>query len=150
MSAPAEAPGSRAARVRSEIRDTLARLAHLADLGDPREYAACFAEDALWEVSAGAELPIPPAALRGRDAILAGAIERRAAGVQGPGTFTAHAVSTTSVEIDGSRAVARSLFMFYTGLDGAPALAAVGRYTDVFAEQPDGAWLLAHRSITRE
>lgn len=141
--------GARGALVDAEVRNALARIAWLADQGTPEEYATCFTEDAVWELTAGAELPIPPATVCGRAAILSGAIERRAQGVQGPGTFTAHAVSTTSVEFDGRSAMARSLFMFYTHLDTAPRLSAVGRYADRFSEAADGTWLLAHRSITR-
>ena len=134
----------------AEIRNLLARIARLADLGTPEEYLACFSDNPTWELTQAAGLPIPPALITGKQTILEGVLERRAAGVQGPGTFTAHAVSTTSIEIEGGEARALSLFMYYTGINGTPQLAAVGRYDDTLVRNDSGAWVLHRRVITRE
>lgn len=131
------------------IRNALERIAHLADLGTPEEYLECFTDDAVWGLSSAAGLPIKETVLQGRNAIYEGVMDRRRVGVQGPGTYTAHAVSTTSFEVDGDTARVRSLFMYYTGINTMPELAAVGRYSDTFERADDGRWLLSHRNITR-
>lgn len=132
------------------IRNLLARIAYLADHGTPEAYLECFSEDAVWQLSATGGLPVQPTRLAGKAALLQGVIERRAAGFQGPGTFTAHAISTTSIQLGDAHATAQSLFMYYTGIDGTPTLAAIGRYADTLVADQAGAWLLTHRIITRE
>lgn len=137
-----------ATAARAAITTAIARLAQLADDGDPVEYAAIFTEDAVWELRPGGNVPIAPSRVEGRAAILAAVHQRRAEGVQGPGSHTAHSVSTTSIAVEAHRAVAKSLLTFYVGLDATPQLRAITRYTDTFAQQPGGEWLLAHRIIT--
>ena len=68
-----------------EIRNTIARIALSTDLGDLEEYAACFAEDAHFEmrVEPGQPTVVPPT--KGRAAILASSKKRRASGTSGPG-----------------------------------------------------------------
>lgn len=78
-------------------------------------------------------LPVNPNRLAGKVALLQGVIERRSSDFQGPGIFTAHAISRTSMQIDEAKATTQSLFMYYTDLDGTPKLVAVGPYTDAFA-----------------
>lgn len=133
----------------TQIRNLLTRTAYLADQGTLEEYLTCFAPDAIWELTQAEGLPIPPSTLRGQSAILESVAERRSNGVQGPGTFTAHALSTTTVTINGSTATAHSLFMFYSGINATPELVAVGRYTDTLTKDHTKTWLLQHRKITR-
>lgn len=146
---PSNAAAHTAASV--EITEALARIAYLSDLGTPEEYIDCFSETPTWELGQAAGLPIPAATIVGRDDILRGVRERRASGVQGPGSYTAHAISTTSVTLrDDETAEARSLFCYYTGINATPTLAAVGRYHDTFVKGHAGLWVLHHRVITRE
>lgn len=137
-----------AAVARSEITVQIARLAQLADTGEPEEYAAIFTEDAIWELRPGGNVPIAPARVEGRAAILAAVHQRRGEGVQGPGSNTVHTVTTTSIQVADDQAVAQSVLTFFTGLDATPQLRAITRYTDTFAQQADGEWLLEHRIIT--
>ena len=132
------------------IREVLARIARLADVGSPEDYLDHFTDDATWELASAEGLPLTPTIITGRQALLEGVLERRRLGLQGPGTFTAHAVSTTSVDVRGGEASAHSLFMYYTGMNGTPTLAAIGRYEDTFVRSETGEWLLRYRKITRE
>lgn len=134
---------------RSEIVDLIARVARLADSGTPEEYIACFADDPIWELAQAQGLPLDPQVVRGREAILAGVLERRAAGVQGPGTHTIHAVQRTTVQVTGETARAASIFLYYTQSDQTPQLAALGQYDDTLVRE-NGQWLLAKRVIRRD
>ena len=79
------------------IRNLLARLAQLADDGELAEYIQCFSDDAVWGGSGFGEK-------KGRDEIMAGAVERRASGTSGPGTHTRHVITTTAVSLQGEAA----------------------------------------------
>jgi len=122
------------------IRNTIARLALLADQGDLDEYIEHFTEDALWE--------FPDAARRGRSDILAGAAERRAGGMTGPGTNTRHVITTVAVDVDGTdKANADSYFLFFQKTTTTPTVFNMGWYHDTFIRQ-GGRWRLATRRIT--
>jgi len=84
-----------------EIRNVIARLAQLADTvpdEDLGDYMAMLTEDACWVVVA--DTVVPAQERRGQAEILAGVRERRAAGIQGPGTHQRHVVSTQVVEFE--------------------------------------------------
>lgn len=134
---------------RQEIAMLLARIAHLADAGDPEEYLLCFTADAVWDLADAADLPMDVQTITGRDAVRAGVHERRAAGIQGPGTHTRHDVSSIVVDVDGDQAVARSYFRYYRDTDRIPSLVAMGAYSDTFVRGTSG-WLLQRRTISRE
>lgn len=134
----------------SEIRNLLAKIANLADTGTPEEYIECFSEEPTWELTAATGLPIPATVITGRDNILKGVLERREANLQGPGSYTAHAISTTSINVINSSAQASSLFMYYTNINETPRLVAVGRYQDSLLRDTAGKWVLHRRVITRE
>ncbi len=123
----------------TQIRNLIARIAHLADTGDAREYGGCFTLDARWDM--------PGAPRRGRADIIAGSHQRRAAGDIGPGSATRHMVGTISVDVHGDTARARSYFQFFVQTTTTPQLRLVGQYDDQFIRSPDG-WLLDHRRIT--
>jgi len=125
----------------AEIRNLLARLAQLADEGGLDDYLACFTEDATW---GGVGFP----ERKGHAEILAGARERRATGTAGPGSRTRHLLSTSVVEVDGDRARARSIFLFYRDTKTAPQLDRMGVWEDGFARTRDG-WKLASRTISQ-
>jgi uncharacterized protein (TIGR02246 family) len=123
-----------------EVRNVIARIALLADQGDLDEYLDQFTEDAVWDLPGGPR--------RGRADIRAGADERRAGGVTGPGSATRHVITTVSVQVDGpDGATADSYFLFFQHTTTAPTLFNMGHYHDTFARQGDR-WRLARRAIT--
>lgn len=122
-----------------EIRNLVARLAQLADMGDLNEYVSLFTDDASWEM--------PGAPRRGRADIMAGAQDRRSSGTTGPGSNTRHVISTLSVRSDGSdEATSDSYWLFYGNTTTAPAVQLMGHYHDTLRRQPEG-WRLARREI---
>ena len=121
------------------IRNVVARLAQLADDGDLEEYAGLFADDARWEM--------PGSAIEGRENLLAGAIERRAAGTVGPGSNTRHVITTQAVAVDGDEAASDTYWQFWVNTATEPSVALFGTYRDRFIRTGDG-WKLAHRSIS--
>ena len=127
----------------AEIRNLVARMAHLADSGDLDEYITLFTDDAVWRMPGGA-------AKEGRDDILAGAHERRRTGMQGPGTHTRHVNTTLWVRLEGpDDAVAGSYYLFLENTSTAPAIRSTGRYEDRFRRTADG-WKMAHRNIVQD
>ena len=133
---------------RQEIAMLLARIAQLADAGDPEEYVRCFTADAVWDLTDATDLPMDVQTIVGRTELLAGVLARRNAGIQGPGTHTRHDISSIAIEVDGDEASARSYFRYYRGADGIPTLTAMGVYDDAFVRDVSG-WLLSHRVISR-
>lgn len=123
----------------AEIRNVVARVALLADEGDLEEYVDLFADDALWEM--------PGSAIQGRENLLAGAIERRAAGTVGPGSNTRHVITTQAVAVDGDEAVSDVYWQFWVNTASEPSIALFGRYRDRLV-RTDGGWKLAHRAIS--
>jgi 3-phenylpropionate/cinnamic acid dioxygenase small subunit len=137
-----------AADADAEIRSLLARIAQLADTGDLDEYLTLFADDAVWAMPDNPSLGMPASEKRGIGEIRAGAEERRAGGVQGPGTNTRHVLTTTAVFVESDdRATARSYFMFFGSTASQPVLRNMGQYDDVLVRGERG-WQLAHRTIT--
>jgi ketosteroid isomerase-like protein len=125
-----------------EIRNLLARLAHLADYGDLDVYITMFTDDAIWERAGDRR--------QGVADILSGAQERRASGLQGPGTHSRHMNTTLWVHVDGSdEAEAHSYFLFVQHTDATPSVGMVGHYHDTLRRTADG-WKLAHRRIIVE
>ena len=124
-----------------EIRNLVATLALMADRASDDElpdYAALFTEDAHWEM--------PGSPIDGREAILAGARSRRAAGTQGPGTGTRHVVTNHRVAVDGDTADGEAYFFLVASADPAPIRVA-GHYRDEYRRTPDG-WKMARRVIS--
>lgn len=126
-----------------EIRNVVARLAHLADSSGPDdldEYLELFTEDASWEM--------PGSDRRGRADILEGARERRRNGQQGPGTNTRHVITTQAVRFEGAdTAVSDAYFLLAAETTTTPTIRVVGHYHDVFRREAGG-WKLARRQIT--
>jgi uncharacterized protein (TIGR02246 family) len=132
----------------AEIRTVLARIAQLADTGDLDEYVTLFTDDAVWAMPDNPSLNMPASEKRGIGEIRAGAEERRAGAVQGPGTDTRHVLTTTAVFVESDdRATARSYFQFYVDTTSQPTLRNMGQYDDVLVRSERG-WQLAHRTIT--
>jgi 3-phenylpropionate/cinnamic acid dioxygenase small subunit len=131
------------------IRSVLARIAQLADTStDLDDYLALFTEDAVWGMPANPALDLPANQKHGRAEIRAGAEERRASGIQGPGTNTRHILTTTSVNVESDdRATARSYYLFVDSTTTTPTIRTVGQYDDVLVRGAQG-WQLARRDIT--
>jgi 3-phenylpropionate/cinnamic acid dioxygenase small subunit len=132
----------------AEIRTLLARIAQVADSGDLDEYVALFTDDAVWAMPDNPVLGLTANEKRGTGEIRAGVEERRAGGVQGPGSGTRHVLTTTAVFVESDkRATARSYFQFYGDTTSQPVLRNVGQYDDVLVRGEHG-WQLAYRTIT--
>jgi uncharacterized protein (TIGR02246 family) len=125
----------------ADVRTVIVRLAQYADgLGSCEEYAALFTEDADWLM--------PGAPRHGRADILAGSIERRAAGGVGPGSNTRHVIASTAVDFPApDTAVADSYWMFFVETDTAPRLQLMGTYRDTLRRTSDG-WRMARREVS--
>ncbi len=123
-----------------EIRNLIARLAHLADDGDLDAYLEQFTEDATW---GGGRHPIR----RGHAEIREGVLARQGLGHMGPASESIHVVTTTVVEIRGDGAIARSVYHYYRDVASAtPTLHSLGVYSDRFRRTAAG-WRLAERVI---
>jgi 3-phenylpropionate/cinnamic acid dioxygenase small subunit len=123
-----------------EIRNLVARLAHLADFGsDLDEYLDLFTPDAVWNM--------PGAPRQGHADILAGAVDRRATGTVGPGSNTRHVITTLAVDVQGDVATSDCYFLFFVDTLGARAVQIMGHYHDDHV-RTSGGWKLARRSIT--
>ena len=132
----------------AEIRNVLARIAQLADTGDLDEYLTLFTEDAVWGMPDNPSIGMLANERRGHGEIRAGAEERRASGLQGPGTNTRHVLTTTAVHLESeTRATVRSYFLFFASTTTEPVLRTMGQYDDVLVRGEHG-WQLAHRTIT--
>ena len=132
----------------AEIRSLLARVAQLADAGELDEYISQFTDDAVWAMPANPLMGMDASTRQGHEEILAGVRERRAGGVQGPGTNTRHVITTVAVEPqDETHASARSYYLFFGDTTTTPTLRTMGQYDDVVVKGDRG-WQLAHRTIT--
>ncbi len=132
----------------AEIRTLLARIAQLADTGDLEEYLTMFTEDAVWGMPDNPAVGMTANEKKGHAEILAGAQERRASGLQGPGTESRHVLTTIAVDVESEdRATARSYFMFFGSTATTPTLRTMGQYDDVLVKGERG-WQLARRRIT--
>lgn len=144
MSGPEDAAR---AVIASAVRDVIGRLAQLADSGSLEEYMTLFTADAEWVMPANPALGVSPQTRVGAADIRAGAEERRASGLQGPGTASRHVVHTISVDVrTASSAAAVAYWMFYVDTTTVPRLTSMGRYDDEY--RLDGcSWRLARRVI---
>lgn len=132
-----------------EIRNLVARIAHTADMADDLDdYLACFCEDAVWEFGGNSHEGLNPVRVEGRDALRQDRLERRARGVQGPGTPNRHIITTLAVDVgtDGT-ARADSYFLLMTDTTGSPRIRNVGHYLDHYRRTSEG-WKLDSRRIT--
>lgn len=132
----------------AEIRTVLARIAQLADTGDLDEYLTLFTDDAVWAMPDNPAIGMLANEKRGHAEIRAGAEERRASGLQGPGTESRHVLTTVAVNVESDdRATVRSYFLFFGSTSVQPVLRTMGQYDDVLVRSERG-WQLARRTIT--
>jgi 3-phenylpropionate/cinnamic acid dioxygenase small subunit len=130
------------------IRDLLARVAQTCDFGTLDDYLGLFTEDATLDMPDNPQVGVLASRREGRPALAVGVRERRALGVQGPGTATIHVVTTVTVERTGAdTASASSYWMYYARCDGTPELRSIGHYADDVRRTDDG-WRIARRRIT--
>jgi 3-phenylpropionate/cinnamic acid dioxygenase small subunit len=129
-----------------EIRNLVARLAHLADHGELSEYIALFTEDAVWGFQAKPGQAATYPLRHGRADILAGAKDRRSSGTTGPGSHSRHVLTSTWVKVEGDSATSGSYLVFYRNCNAVPELVNFSVYADRFRRTPEG-WRLAERLI---
>lgn len=130
-----------------EIRNLVAALAQLADTGEVDAYVALFTQDAVWQMPANPLTQLDASTRTGHDAIAEGVHERRAAGLQGPGSGSMHVITTLRVEVvDDNEAVGHAYWLFYTDTRTSPVLGGIGQYHDRYLRTAAG-WKLAHRSV---
>jgi len=121
---------------REDIRDTIARYAHLVDRGRMDEVAALFADDGTLEAG-----HLPP--VHGREAIrefLSSTKSRLAATAR---TLVRHHVTSVTVEVSGRDAATASSYFLVLGERG---LDHWGLYRDSFVRM-NGRWLFLHRRV---
>lgn len=126
----------------ADLQALVMKLAHLADEGDPNEYVALFTEDAVWAV----DHPLKSDMRRGRVHILDGVTERRAQGIQGPGSNTRHVITSLRIEVDGEMATGMCYMVLMRDTNAVPSPAMMAVYDDTYRLTDDG-WRLARRSI---
>jgi SnoaL-like domain len=138
-----------------EIRNVLASLTLLSDMGDIEEWGKLFTEDADYTTARGG-------GQHGRAEIVQGGRERRAHGTHGPGSGNRHLSASVLVRSTGpDTAEAQSYLLMYkdlppegeeaSGEDGAeesPTLLVLGYYHDRLVRTSDG-WKVAHRELAQ-
>ena len=123
-----------------DIRNLIARLAHLADDGDIDEYLDMWTEDSTWSAGDGVQHT-------GREPRRARVHAHRADGTQGPGTNSRHLNTTLWVAFDDDdHARAESYFLYLRDASTAPHVKMTGRYLDRFRRTPAG-WKYDGRQI---
>ena len=131
-----------------EIRNLIAALAHQADGGAVADYVELFTADAVWQMPASPVVGLAASTRTGRAEIEAGVNERRAAGVQGPGSDTMHVISTVRIEVvDEDRARSHLYWQFYGETAAGGELRSMGRYDDEYRRTTNG-WKLSRRVVT--
>ena len=130
----------------AQIRNLVAGLAQTADSGEVASYVSLYTEDAVWEMPGNPLVGLAADRRTGRDDIAAGVMDRRDAGVQGPGSHTLHVITTLRVEIAGDIATARSYWQYYSDTASGPTLRGIGQYRDIIRRTPEG-WKVAQRTV---
>jgi SnoaL-like domain len=134
------------------IRNLVARLSFLPHTDTDEEmddYISIYTPDGAWApVVPGASEDSRTLERRGREEVLAGVKERRAAKLQGPGSHSKHFVTTILVAFESDEvAVCRSNFLVFNEINARPPVVySGGEYRDRFVRRPEG-WQLARREI---
>ena len=143
-----------------EIRNVIASLALLSDMGDIDEWGTLFTEDADYTTESGA-------GWHGRAEIVESARQRRARGTHGPGSNNRHLSASVLVRSTGpDTAEAESYLAMYKDrvpddddplsespgqdeeVEKSPTLLVLGYYRDRFLRTSDG-WKVAHRELAQ-
>jgi SnoaL-like protein len=143
-----------------EIRNVIASLALLSDMGDIDEWGMLFTEDADYTTASGA-------GWHGRAEIVESGRQRRARGTHGPGSDNRHLSASVVVRSTGpDTAEAESYLAMYKDLipegddhlaegpgaegpnEKSPELLVLGYYRDRFRRTSEG-WKVAHRELAQ-
>ena len=136
-----------------KIRNVLASLTLLSDMGDADEWGLLFTEDAQYTVGGGG-------GWHGREAIVESARQRRARGTHGPGSGNRHLSGSVLVRSTGPDAAeAESYLLMFQDLpeEGAgngeaaeksPTVLVRGYSRDKLRRTSDG-WKVAHRELAQ-
>lgn len=132
-----------------EIEQLIFRIAATADLADDlQDYLDNLTDDVVFDFAPVEAVGLPAYTYTGHAEVLAGAQQRRAAGVQGPGSGTIHSVGDVVVRfVDESSARVHAAWQYFGRRDGQPAIIAMGFY-DNAVRRVGGRWLLARRTVT--
>lgn len=130
-----------------EIRNLVSRVAYLTDNGDLEDYRRCYTPDAVWGEWPGSGASGGQATCNGIEEILEGVRQRRAAGIQGPGTGTQHVVNTVAVRFDSDDvATVKASWQYYGSVTTKPEVLRVGTY-DLEVHRTDDGWKFYRRMI---
>ena len=131
-----------------QIRNVIASLALVSDMGDIEEWGTLFTEDAVYSNPQGEPE-------RGRAEIVESGRKRRARGTHGPGSGNRHFSGSVLVWSTGpDTAEADSYLLMFKDLvpegetEKSPMLLVVGYYHDQFRRTSDG-WKVAHRHLVQ-
>lgn len=132
-----------------EIEQLMARIAATADLAiELQDYLDNLTEDVVFEFAAVPAVGLDAHSYAGHAAVLAGVEERRASGVQGPGSRAIHVVADVVVTAEGTESArVHAAWQYYGFVDERPAILAMGFY-DNAVRKVDGRWLLSRRRVT--
>jgi 3-phenylpropionate/cinnamic acid dioxygenase small subunit len=131
-----------------EIQQLLQRIAAAADTAtDIQDYLDLLTDDAVFDFAPVAAIGLAANRYTGHREIREGVIDRRRAGVQGPGTNTLHIVSDVVVDQVSDDTAAVYAAWHYLGIrDSVPALLAMGTYRNT-VRRVGGRWLLSRREV---
>jgi ketosteroid isomerase-like protein len=126
---------------RLEILDLLARYGHAYDSGDREALEQVFVEDAEFRIVG--EVGRVPAAMNGREAIVAGLTGKWAA----IRPEQRRHVATNLVVLEQTDATARAMsyLVLVSTSSGSPVVLSTGRYDDELVKGPDGRWRIRLR-----
>lgn len=123
------------------VRTLIGRAAYIADEGAIAQYKEVYTDDVVWEMGDQRQ--------EGVDSIIDSAIERRASGLGGPGSFTRHFVVPVDVRFTSpSDAVSVTYVSYLTSTDTTPVISLVATYTDELRREAGG-WRISHRTVNR-
>jgi SnoaL-like domain len=128
------------------IQFLMQRFAALADTAeDIDRYLEMVTDNAQFSYEPVPSIGWPGATYSGREAIRKGVVQRRADGIQGPGTKTLHIVSDVTVDFDGEDSARVYAAWHYWGIDEAgPKCLSMGQYENMVTRE-SGHWRIARR-----
>jgi SnoaL-like domain len=131
----------RALEAREEIRNLLQEYRRTLDVRDMRAFSALFAANGTWSGASGEGT--------GPEGIYTMLTASLTANPPWPGATLWHLITDPSIEVDGDRATAESLWMHVRRGEGdTPLLPTLGQYRDELVVE-DGRWRFLQRAVTR-
>lgn len=120
------------------VRNLLARVARLADVGTVDQFLELFTQDAVFEIPGR-----PPS--NGRTELRERTEAQRQAGVVGPSSPWMHLLGTSDVQVEADGAEAFTPWIVCAATSQ-PAISLAGRYHDTLVRTSDG-WRIRHRRL---